>query len=216
MVIRSTHMLRSWYVRFFMMLLIVAIFSNVALAQETAVRVEEDWELVIATPDPDSDSPQVTCLISPHASLDSYYATFELNHQSELTFESGGLQMQIWDGEALVGDKGHPNRQVLSTTGETITWTQSVDVRDGVLTFEITKGNSTTWGTFGGQGYLKAMLPTELSSLSGYSPSISVKDSGVSYASNRVTSLTLKGVRYYDAEGKLISEDSVPKVVHSL
>ena len=216
MATQFTATLRCWYVRFFMTLLIVVAFSSVALAQATVVRVEEDWELVVATPDPDSDAPQVTCVISPQGNLDSYYATFEINHQSELTFEAGGLQLQIWEGEALIGDKAYPNRNILATAGETIAWTQSVEVDDGVVTFEVTNGSSSTWGTFGGQGYLKAMLPTELNSLSDYSPSVSIHDSGVSYASNRVTSLTLKSVRYYDAEGNLISEDSAEKIVHSL
>jgi len=216
MVVQFAAILRCWHVRFVMMLLIVAVFSSVALAQAPVMRVEEDWELVVATPDPDSDAPQITCVISPHANLDSYYATFEINHQSEQAFDAGGLQLQIWEGETLIGDRGYPNHDILSTEGETVAWTQSLEVRDGVVTFEITEGDSTTWGAFGGQGYLKAMVPTELSSLGGYSPSVSTHDSGVSYASNRVNSLTLKSVRYYDEEGNLISEDNVPKVVHSL
>ena len=208
--------LRCWCVRLLLVLLIVVTFSSVAFAEGPAVRVEEDWELVIATPDPDRDAPQVTCVLSPQGSLDSYYVTFELNHQSELTFEAGGLQLQIWDAEALIGDKGYPDRNILATAGETITWTQSVEVRDGVATFEVTNGSSTTWGTFGGQGYLKAMLPTELSNVSGSSSAVSTGHSGVSYAANRVGSLTLKKVRYYNADGKLIAEDTAPKVVQSL
>jgi len=215
MLVQFAATLRCWYVRFFLTILIVTAFSSVALAQTTVVRVEEDWELVVATPDPGSDSPQVTCVISPYGNLDSYYATFEINHQSE-AFDAGGLQLQIWQGESLIGDKGYPNHNILSTDGETVAWTQSLEIRDGVVTFEITNGSSSTWGTFGGQGYLKAMVPTELGSLGSYSPSISTQETGVSYASNRVSSLTLKAVRYYDEEGKLISEDSAPKVVHSL
>lgn len=208
---------RCWSSRVLLMLLIVAVWSSVAMAQTapTVVRVEEDWELVVGTPDPDSDGPQVTAVISPFGNLDSLYSTFELNHQSELTFEAGGLQLQIWDGQVLLGDKGHPNRNVLSQAGEVIAWTQSLELQNETVTFEITDGSSTTWGNFGGQGYLKVMLPTTLSDLGSYSSAVSVGDSGVSYGGNRVTSLVLKRVRFHLSTGE-VTEDNVPKVVHSL
>jgi len=206
---------RCWSSRVLLTLLIVAACSSVAVAQTspTVVRVEEDWELVIETPDPGSDGPQITCAISPLGNLDSLYATFELNHQSELTFEAGGLQLQIWDGEVLLSDKGYPNRNVLSQAGEVITWTQCLEVQNDTVTFEVINGISTTWGNFGGQGYLKAMLSTTLTDLGSYNSSVSVGDSGVSYGGNRVSSLVLKSVRFHLSTGEVI-EDDVPKVIH--
>ena len=178
------------------------------------VRVEEDWEMVVGEPDPGSDAPQITCAISPLGNLDSWYATFELNQQSELTFEAGGLQLQVWEGEVLTVDRGYPNRSILMQTGEVIRWTQTMELQDNSLTFEITNGTSTTWGNFGGQGYLKASIPVSMTSLSSYSPDVSVGNSGVSYAGNRVESVVLKAVRYYTSTGQVI-EDNTPRVAHS-
>ncbi len=207
--------MRCWCPRLFLMVLILAVWSTVALADESPaiVRVEEDWELVISTPDPDSDGPQVTSVFSPYGHLDSLHATFEVNHQSEVAFAAGGLQLQIWDGDVLLGDKGFPNRNVLVQPGETVLWTQSLEVQDGHLTFEITNGNSGTWDDFGGQGYLKAILATELTDLSSYSPAVSVGDSGVGYGGNRVSSLVLKSVRVYLSTGE-VTEDNTLRVVH--
>jgi len=53
---------------------------------------------------------------------------------------------------------------------------------------------------------------TELTNLNTYDPAVSLTNSGVGYASNRVTSLTLTAIRAYSAAG-LIGQDTNPKVV---
>ena len=210
-----TSNVRFWAFRSAVALLGTLALAAIACGQEPKiVRVEEDWELTVGTPDAASDAPQITCLISPNGNLDSWYATFELNQQSELTFESGGLQLQIWDGEVLVADNGYPNRSALTTNGEVIRWTQSMRVHDNRLIFEVIRGASTTWGAFGGQGYLRASIPSSLDSLSGYNPAVSVANSGVSYAGNRVDSIVLRAVRYYKSTGEVV-EDNTPRTVHT-
>jgi hypothetical protein len=180
----------------------------------TVVRIDEDWELVVASPDPNSTAPQVSCTVSPLSHVDSVHATFELNHQSQPVFTSGGLQLQVWNGEFPLTSRKFPVPGVLSADNETVRWTQSLALDNGTLTFEITSGTSTTWGDFGGQGYLKASLTTDLESLNGYDPAVSVEDSGVAYAGNRVTRLVLKRVRATLATGEVI-EDTEERVVHS-
>lgn len=50
--------MRASLLRAILILSIVLAAATTALGQTpTVVRVEEDWELVIATPDPDSDAP---------------------------------------------------------------------------------------------------------------------------------------------------------------
>ena len=194
----------------------LAVWAEVATAQSppTIVRVEEDWELVIGQPDPDSDAPQVTCVISPCGNTGSLHATFELNQQSLPTFTAGGLQLQVWEGEAPVSNRGFPNDAVLAQPGETVRWTQGMELDDGSLGFEITNGSSTTWGNFGGQGYLKASVNTTLTSLDAYDPAVSVENSGVNYAANRVQSLVLKRVRVYTSAGEQV-EDTTARIVYS-
>jgi len=120
------------------------------------VRVEETWELVVGTPDSDTSGPQVTCAISPTGNLDGLYSIFTLNHQSHPSFTAGGLQLQVWDGDATLAAKKHPNQGLLATAGETVRWTMKMSLHDGGLVFDVDDGASTTWGNFGTQGHLWA------------------------------------------------------------
>jgi len=89
-----------------------------------------------------------------------------------------------------------------------------VELNDGNLTFEIINGTSTTWGNFGGQGYLKSSIATDLTDLNAYDPSVSVEHSGVGYAANRVVWLALRRVRAYTDTGEEV-EDTTLRVVHA-
>ena len=179
----------------------------------TVVRVEEDWELVIDTPDPNSDGPQLNCVLSAPAADDTLYAVFEINHRTLPEFVKGGMQLQVWSNSFNLAAEPGPREAPLAAVGETIRWTQAMELADGQITFEILNGASTTWGDFGGQGYLKSSQLTDLANLNGYAPSDSVTNSGISYAANRVQSLVLKRVRYVASTGDTW-EDSVPKTVH--
>jgi hypothetical protein len=187
--------LRSWAVRGSLVFVLAAVWGSAALAD--VVRVEEDWELVIDEPSPNSDAPQVTSVISPLGNIESLHATFVVNNHDLPIFTAGGLQLQVWDGETSVESRHSPNQAVLTTPGETICWTQAMELSEDhkQLTFEVVGGTSTTWGAFGDVGTLKTIVPTSLANLDGYSPDVSVENSGVSYAANRVQSLKLKEVR---------------------
>jgi len=187
-----------------------------AAANETAyqiVRVEEDWEMVVGEPDLDRNAPQVICVISPVGDVDSLHGAFEVNVQTLPEFQAGGMQLQVWSGENSLATRKSPNESWLAHTGETVRWTQSMKLQDGSLTFEITDGQSTTWGDFGGEGYLKAARNTSLTSLNHYDPAISIANSGVSYAGNRVASLVLKRVRLTLSNGAQYV-DHTSRVVH--
>ena len=177
--------------------------------------VQEDWELVVDTPDPNSSGPQVTCSIAPHAADDSLYAAFELNHRTLPEFERGGMQLQMWSGAYNIDNNPNPQQQIMSTSGETVTWTMSMKRSGENLTFEVQNGHSTTWGNFGGQGYLRSSQPSDLENLNAYSPEDTIDNSGVGFGSNRVHSLTLKRVRYIFSNGDVVTDDA-PRVVHQL
>jgi hypothetical protein len=172
------------------------------------VRVEEDWRLVVATPDANSTGPQVTCAFSPTQDTDSIYAAFELNHQSQPAFTPGGLQLQTWNDELAISSQKFPHQGQFSTPGEAVSWTQAMSVQSGLLTFEIIDGNSTTWGNFGGQGYLKTTMNTNLLNLNGYHPAVSVQHSGIGYAANRVQELVLSEVRLTLADGQVLVDQT--------
>jgi hypothetical protein len=83
----------------------------------------------------------------------------------------------------------------------------------GSLVFEIRGGTSTTWGAFGGQGYLKTLTGTSLTSLAEYNPAVSTKHSGIGFGANRVGSLVLQRFRFYMADGT-VYESAEPRTVY--
>jgi hypothetical protein len=171
------------------------------VSAQAIVRVEEDWELVVKQPDTSCTAPQVTCVISPVDHAHALHMAFEINHRTQPRYASGGMQVQLWDGERLVSHQDSPHTSLLQHLGETVRWTQCMQLQEGKLLFEIVKGSSTTWGTFGGQGYLKLAADTSLTDLGRYRTSVSLANSGMGYAANRVSQLMLKEVRVYTAKG---------------
>lgn len=181
-----------------------------AIAQGPAVmRIEQDWQLVLNEPNDGTYSPQFHTVMSPYPDLANFYAQVTWNYKEESSFEPGGLQLQNWMGGTLskIRDLGTGS---LSTTAETITWTQVLRTYGNVIRFYITNGQSTTWGQFGGY-----TIDSEIgvTNLNGYDTNVSVKNSWITYGSNRVNSLIITAVRSYDHQDDLVSEDLVPKVV---
>jgi hypothetical protein len=187
--------------------------ATIALSADSdLVRVEEDWELIVKEPDLETVSPQVTCIISPHGHVNGLFAAFNINHKTHPAWEPGGLQLQLWNGDVSVAGYNFPRHDLLNTVDERITWTQSVEVQGGQLKFEVVNGDSNTWGKFGGQGYLRATIDSPVENLNSYSSAVSVANSGISYAANRVTSLKLLKVRGYNQQGDVFQDNTV-KVV---
>lgn len=167
----------------------------------STVRIEEDWELVVSTPETNSNSPQVTCAMSPVGSDESAYMSFEINHQSQPDYAIGGLHLHAWNGEYLQGSVHARAAVPFQTANELISWTQSMTLSSGTLTYEITNGSSTTWGAFGA-GELRLIVSTQLTNLVAYRTQDSLDSSGVGFGANRVSSLVLKRVRYITDVGQ--------------
>jgi hypothetical protein len=182
---------------------------------QVIVEVQEDWELVIADPDSNSAGPQITCVISPYAHVNSLYAALELNQQTHPQYVPGGVQLHTWDGECILESENFPSEAVLNTQGETIQWTQRMAIVGGQIVFDTDSGVSETWGNFGANGHLWIDRQSPVLNLNSYSPDVSVENSGIGYAANRVERLVLKEVRYYTALG-LHFTDTTERVVHEL
>lgn len=185
-----------------------------AMASAEIVRVEEDWEMIVDEPVTEINSPQVTTIFAPLGQLNPLYGAFLLNHRSEPQYVPGGLQLQLWIGEYMIVQTQSPKTGILGTSGETVRWTNVMDASSGLLVLEVVNGTSSTWGDFGGQGYLKLMLPQIVPNLDYYDPSISVERSAVVFGGNRVQSLAIKRVRLFTKDGQIF-EDSTPRIVHS-
>jgi hypothetical protein len=169
-------------------------------------QIEEDWKLVVGTPDIVGVGPQITTSMSPVGDDSTPFAAFDLNYREYPDFQAGGMQIQVWSGKDVLSTASEGSAQ-FSTAGETITWTQRMRAISGTITYDVVNGQSTTWGAFGGTGDLGVTFPTTLNSLAGYSPATSVSNSGASWESNYVTQLTLVRVRYYSG-GRLIATDT--------
>jgi hypothetical protein len=179
---------------------------------DAVIRVEEDWTLVLNDPNGDVDSPQFHTTMAPTDNLDSYYAQVLWNYRETPDYRSGGVQLQSWYEEDLLRRKSIEYGQ-LSTTAETITWTQGLDTDGATLSFDVTNGQSTTWGPFGRD--MRISSDSGLTDLSGYSPDTSVENACITYGSNRVDLLVITEVRRYGRDG-LLSVDSTPRVVYEL
>jgi hypothetical protein len=168
---------------------------------------------VIGTPSPDEAGPQLTTCMSPVADASTPVATFDLNYCDYPTFQPGGVQAKVCSGDNVLSSSSQGNA-LCQTANETITWTQRmITTSSGNVTYTVVNGQSTTWGQFGtSQGLNPVSFTTSLASMAAYSPDVSVANSGAGWESNRVTSMTLVRVRYYNGT-QLISTDNTQRSV---
>jgi hypothetical protein len=170
-------------------------------ANSDVVEIEEHWELHVGGPDASRSAPQVTMIMSPTDNLACDFFAFTLNHWSFPDFAAGGYQLQRWHGtDCHEAENGYKTSQ-LHNDGEVITWVQRLSVQDGVLKFQVLSGESESWDHFGGEGF-SLEVATSLSKLNGYRPGISIDQSGIGYAGNRVSALTLQKIRWKTADGE--------------
>lgn len=204
--VRSARCLRAFVSLGLLLAAVSSAATSGLYAQDvlTIVRVEEDWSLFVSTPETSSNSPQITCTMSPSGGDDADYVTFELNHQSQPGYAEGGLHLHAWDGDFLLNSAHAQSAVYLSASQETINWTQSMSLSNGLLTYEVTQGTSATWGAFGA-GELRVSVARNLGNLNGYSMDATIAGSGVGFGSNRVSSLVLKTVRMVTSTGEVLT-----------
>jgi hypothetical protein len=180
--------------------------------QTDIARVEEDWELVLDAPSGAKVVPQFMTVMSPYNNLQDLYGMVTWNYREMPNFSAGGMQLQSWADDLFLYSKNFRESE-FSTTGETITWTQSLKINGNYVTLQVKNGESLTWGSFGGT-QMQLSEQALVSNLNGYSPETTVSNSGITYGANRVVKLRIKAVRYYDALGNLLSTDNTSHVVH--
>ncbi len=176
-------------------------------------RIEEDWYVKIGTPDPDLDSPQITSVIAPSWTLSGKYVVFDMNCATQPGFVSGGVQLQLWQDDAIIQSCSNINWDSLHIVNEEIRYTSVMSIVDDKMVFEIINGTSETWGTFG-TGELKLEVDTWRPHLNQYSPDFTVYNSRIGFASHRVRRFTLERVRYFTAHD-LRTTDDTPRVLHT-
>lgn len=179
--------------------------------------IHENWSAVITTPAPNEDGPQLMTYMSPVSDTSQPYFWFMLNVRDN-PFSGGGMQIQVWTHNDVLLGSSSAFTAKLNTTNETVTWTKRMrlDTKYGNLYYSIRNGNSTTWGSFSsltnGPAYVRC--DTTLQDLSGYSANTSIKYSRCGWQPNRVSSLTLNSVQYYDVNGTLLATDNTVRNVN--
>jgi hypothetical protein len=176
-------------------------WSEVVASDTDVVLIEEYWELHIGGPDAARTAPQVTMVMSPLESLTGDFFAFTVNHWSYPEFASGGYQLQYWNGESCVSALHGWKTSTLDQDGETVSWVQRLSLSEGHLKFQVLSGHGDTWGNFGGEGFTLS-IPSQLERLNSYRPGTSITQSGIGYAGNRVSSLTLTKLRWITADGQ--------------
>jgi hypothetical protein len=172
------------------------------------VRVEQDWVLVVSSPDANRCSPQLFFQIYPESGGD-YSCQFLVNYSDQPKFAAGGVQIQVWQNSTVLdGKDNNPNQAVLTANNETVTFTLVMELKGNQLTFSAMNVSSTSWGDV---SRLTVNTPYNKSSLNSYSSDDTIANSGILLGANRVTSLTLREVRKIDDVGITIPE--LPRVV---
>ncbi|HEX4589223.1 MAG TPA: hypothetical protein VH120_04800 [Gemmataceae bacterium] len=167
------------------------------------VSVEQDWELVVGTPDIDRCSPQVFILGYPESGGD-FWTEFLINYADQPSFSAGGVQIQVWEGSSVLdGADNSPHQSVLQSANETVTFTLAMQVASNNLRFQAKNVSSTS---FGNVGNLVSNASYDEDNLNKYSTADTMQNSGILCGSSRVVSLTLKQVRKYDAAGNVAVE----------
>jgi hypothetical protein len=201
---------RRWASRL-AMLVSFALFAGLigAAAAQDIVKVEEDWELVVSTPDTNSVAPQITTSMSPFNSLNDTYFTFEINHKSVPSFVPGGLHVHLWQGDWRQATFSRSDLSVLNTNNEVVRWTQILEVEGSHLRFRIKDGSSTTWGAFGYTNQVEVQRDWSAGHINFYTPAVSVAQSGVGFASNCVSSLKITAIRMTLSDSEVLHDNNV-------
>jgi hypothetical protein len=187
------------------------------LAGVDIIKIEEDWLLDIADPDPAADCPQVVTVFGPGDPSYGTHAIFELNHGTLPDYGEGGMQLQVWFGQYLIGYKGQHSPAELHVAVERLTYTTVTAVWDHRMKLYVKNGDSVTWGDFGhtSTSSLKVELDTWRDHLNDWDSEGPIRHSRVSYGANRVNKYMRTAVRYYTADG-LHHTDETPRYVHRL
>jgi len=178
----------------------------------TVVRVEEDWVALIAGPESSTSSPQIMNFISPVQSTEGIFGLVQLNHRGTPEFRSGGLQVQAWMGESLVGYMEDYRDAVLDRSSDNLRYTIAMEKTATSIKFQVLNGRSRTWGLFA-QTPLTVTMTVNEPSLEDYSSEFSVANTNVNHGAHRVDLLYLNTSRRKYSDGVIVT-DTTDRVIY--
>jgi hypothetical protein len=160
------------------------------------VRVEEDWELILNTPDLSFPAPQIIVAMKPRPTSNKT-AIFLINHHDTPEFQAGGGQIQVWEGDLLRSYKSFAG-PTLVREGERVTWTQYMRRDGGKFEFGLSRVEGDAWGVntaadLGGPVWFNDGQPF----FTNYDSNASLHGAAITFGADRVRSLKLLAVRKY-------------------
>lgn len=176
------------------------------------VRIEEDWVAYVRHPDSNICAPQIVNYLAISDAVDVPFALFELNHGSAPDFESGGLQVQTWAGDARYNYEKSTEGRRLYRDYDMVQYTVGVEIDGDDFRFKVSNGHSRSWGPFVETG-LSATVPRLGGDLSDYRPQISVDNTTVNVGAHRLDMLVQYETRYYSEDG-LQHTDEDDRIIH--
>lgn len=167
-------------------------------------KIEEDWELVVNDPDPNTYCPQVTFFASPTTSDDTYFQ-LQMNYYADDAFSGGGFHVAAVRDGNIVDEARSVTRLALQTDGDRIRWTSVMAAFDNAFFYAVKDGHSDDWGHFGGPNYLVEMSSHGIHDLAAYTPYESLSTVDIGFGANRVSSVKLVEVRVYYENGNSVT-----------
>src|SRR5690606_17770122 len=131
-------------------------------------------------------------------------------------FRKGGMQLQCWRGEQLLNYRGQQRPVKLNKDEETISFTTVTEAGNDTITLAITNGRSKSFGQFGGNSNLRIVLKVSGANLDSFDGQYSILHSRCEWGNQEVPALCRTAIRYFNAAGLLIAEDTTEQVVHRL
>ena len=164
------------------------------------IYIEEDWELVLNSPDAATASPQLVVQMRPD-SKSNEVGLFLVNHRDLPNFVPGGVQLQLWSDRTLLDDVAYAGSP-LAVAGEKVTWTQYMARVNGRLHFGVLRLDGTTWGTLSAAQFGQPISCSDADGVfPNYSSADSVANATIVFGGDRIGSLKLVQVRKYRANG---------------
>lgn len=173
-------------------------------------RIEEDWEIKVANPNPDFNTPEIITSLGPLPDDLEPVGYLLINHETQPAYTAGGIQLQVWQNRSLVGYANHGDFRRLATLNETIQFTLVMLIENGNIKYQITNGSSKTFGSFEG---LSISARTQVRSLSTYDPLDSIRRSEVTVGGNRLSKYQLNEVRYSDGTPDGVTVDTTVRSI---
>lgn len=163
-------------------------------------RIEQDWKLVVSTPNSDQGTPNIVVAMTPQAST-NIFANLLINYGSTPSYSAGGFQTQLWNGSTLVSSGDYKSNK-LNYANESITFTTYLNYTPSTQTLEfgVVNGSSQSFGSFTNCTPLVLTYVPQAalsSALAAYSTTDTISNSEIVAGAEQVSSLTITAVRKY-------------------